>query len=149
MTTMMEQRTGMQELWKRHGDVLERCCRRVTLEPGTTLFAEGAAGDEAFLVERGDVVISRVIDGREKAIGVAGPGDVVGEIAPFSGNTRTATAKTHHGCEAVVLDARSLAFLKAEHPSIAIELYEEVLRIVTGRLRGSIDRYEVIYHLLK
>ncbi len=140
---------GILGFWREHREVMEGCCRRETLRPGTTLFREGDTGDEAFIIERGEVVISRDVDGKEKAIAVACQGDIVGEIAPFSGNTRTASARTNSGADVIVFDRASLFRLKAEHPDIVIELYEEILRVVTGRLRGSIDRYEVIYHLLK
>lgn len=140
---------GILGFWLRHRDVMEGCCRREFLPAGTTLFREGDLGDEAFIIERGEVVISRVVDGREKAIAVASSGDIVGEIAPFSGNTRTASARTNSGVDVVIFDRNGLSRLKAEHPDLVIELYEEILRIVTGRLRGSIDRYEVIYHMLK
>lgn len=137
------------EYCSRHADVIERYVVRTRIPAGTTLFVEGEYGDTAYIVERGEVVVSRVVGGREKAIAVAGRGDIVGEIAPFSGNARTATARTNGGIHAMCIDRACLEKMKAEHPDLVIEFYEEILRVVTSRLRGSIDRYEVIYHMLK
>ncbi len=137
------------ELFEKHGETLVRFAQRRTLAPGETIFREGDVGDEAYVVVKGELVISRKVDGREKAIAVAGPGNIVGEIAPFSGNTRTATVHTNAGATVIVFSSQGIRRLRAEAPDVLIDLYECILRIVTGRLRGAVDQYEVIYHLLK
>lgn len=147
MTVATESR--ILEFCARHADVIDRYCVRTRIPAGTTLFEEGEDGDAAYILEQGEAVVSRIVGGREKAIAVAGRGDILGEIAPFSGNARTATARTNRGVHAIRIDRASLERMKAEHPDLVIALYEEILRVVTSRLRGSIDRYEVIYHLLK
>lgn len=135
-------------LLNRHKTEIGGLCERRTYSPGTVLFREGEAGDSAFVIEEGEIVVSRVISGREKAIGVAGEGDIVGEIALFSGNPRTASAMTHKELKAIVLTRDGIQKMKTASPPAAIALYERILQIVTGRLRGAIDQYEVIYHLL-
>lgn len=137
------------DVLKRHSSVVERLCKHETYPAGTVLFREGEEGDCAFVIEKGEIIVSREIGGREKGIGVAGPGDIVGEISLFSGNPRTAGAATNKELRAIVLTRDALEKMKAESPSTATEIYESILKIVTSRLRGAIDHYEVIYHLLK
>lgn len=136
------------DLFNRHKAVLEKHCRRVKFAPGDCLFKEGEMGDRAFIIEDGEIVISRIIMDREKAIGVAEAGDIVGEIALFSGNPRTATASTNKNLSVIEINRESVQKLKEENPAVAVELYERILQIITGRLRGAIDHYEVIYNLL-
>jgi CRP-like cAMP-binding protein len=136
------------EFLHRHAAILHDCTRRVTFAPGTTLFHEGDAGDAAHVILDGELVISRTIAGHEKAIAVARAGQIVGEIAPFSGQCRTATARTNSGAETIVIDRESLRHLKEGHPAILAEFYEIILKIITSRLRGAVDQYEVIYQIL-
>ncbi|MEK8024043.1 MAG: cyclic nucleotide-binding domain-containing protein [Candidatus Hydrogenedentota bacterium] len=145
---MRKSKDNVLTLLQEHKAELSGLCERSTFVPGSVLFREGEEGDSAFVIEKGEIVVSRVIDGREKAIGVAGAGDIVGEIALFSGNPRTATAVTNKELKAIVLTRDGINRMKTKSPQTAIALYERILQIVTGRLRGAIDHYEVIYHLL-
>jgi CRP/FNR family transcriptional regulator, cyclic AMP receptor protein len=140
---------GIAEFFTRHRTLMEKYCLRRAFDADATLFREGEVGDSAYLIERGEIVISRVVGGNERAIAVAKRGDIVGEIAPFSGNPRTATARTNGPLVVIEINRESLRGIKAESPDVLIELYERILQIVTSRLRGSIERYEVIYNLLK
>lgn len=58
---------------------------------GTLIVREGERGDFAFTVLRGEVAVSRMVDGQQKELARLGPGEVVGELAIFTNEPRTAT----------------------------------------------------------
>ncbi len=68
----------------------------VTFEPGTIIFEEMEKGDEAYLIQKGYVEISRYEDKHKHVVALLGPGEIVGEIALLDGKKRTATATAIH-----------------------------------------------------
>jgi putative ABC transport system ATP-binding protein len=64
------------------------------LEPGELLFEQGAPSDFVYMVEEGEVTLSRaLIDGNEQFLAQIGPGRYFGEIGPTLGLRRSATAR--------------------------------------------------------
>lgn len=61
------------------------------LNPGDIFIQEGDHGDYAFMVTAGSVEVSRTVDGVKKVLSVLGPGEIVGELAIFSNEPRSAT----------------------------------------------------------
>ncbi len=67
---------------------------RVPLSAGQVLFDQGDAGDRIYIVEDGEVELTRaLIDGGEERIAVVRAGDYFGELAPLFGLRRAATAR--------------------------------------------------------
>ena len=67
---------------------------RVALAAGSTLFAQGDAGDVAYVVEEGEIELVRErAGGGEELVQLVGPGRYFGELAPLFGLRRTATAR--------------------------------------------------------
>jgi putative peptide zinc metalloprotease protein len=62
-----------------------------SLAAGATLFSEGDKGDKFYIVETGEVVISRMVDGQYVEISRREPGEYFGEIALLQNRPRTAT----------------------------------------------------------
>ena len=61
--------------------------RQLTLKPGQELFHEGDAGSSLYLIESGEVEVTRA----DKVVAVLSAGETVGEIALITGAPRTAT----------------------------------------------------------
>ena len=61
------------------------------LEAGAVLFHEGDLADKFYIVESGEVVISRLVDGEQVEISRREPGEYFGEIALLQNRPRTAT----------------------------------------------------------
>jgi putative ABC transport system ATP-binding protein len=67
---------------------------RIALPAGALLFAQGDAGDVAYVVEEGEVELVRERSGGvEELVQRVGPGRYFGELAPLFGLRRTASAR--------------------------------------------------------
>jgi serine/threonine-protein kinase len=58
---------------------------------GDEIVSEGEPGDTAYIIENGSCEVFRNIEGQRTLVRRLEPGDVFGEMAVFSGGTRTAT----------------------------------------------------------
>jgi CRP/FNR family cyclic AMP-dependent transcriptional regulator len=84
------------EFWTRAqtrlGRRLERISTPVELAAKQTLFELGDIGDSAYVIERGELVVSTVSSGgRKLSLDILHPGMLVGEIALFDDGPRTAS----------------------------------------------------------
>jgi len=75
--------------------------QRVALSPGDVLFTEGEPDDTAYLVREGKLRLMKNVGGRERQVGIAGPGELVGEMGLLCGLSRLVT--TVAAAPAVVL----------------------------------------------
>jgi len=64
-----------------------------TYETDEIIFKEGDTGDYAFIILSGQVEISRSVDNKSTVLNTVDKGDIVGELALFTKETRTATVK--------------------------------------------------------
>ncbi|MEQ8321767.1 MAG: cyclic nucleotide-binding domain-containing protein [Rhodospirillales bacterium] len=80
-------------------DILERR----SLKNGDTVFREGEQGSSAYIVQGGEVVISRIVDGTEKELATIGVGGIFGEMALIDDQPRMATAKVKGGATIVTI----------------------------------------------
>ena len=74
-------------------DIIERR----SFKDGETVFREGELGSTAFLIQSGDVEISRVNDGKDEVLAIIGTGGIFGEMALIDEKPRMATAKVKGG----------------------------------------------------
>ncbi|HXI80503.1 MAG TPA: cyclic nucleotide-binding domain-containing protein, partial [Verrucomicrobiae bacterium] len=98
---------------------------------GERLLRQGEAGDEFFVVLRGQVVVDR--DG--EPIARLGPGDFLGEIALIDGRPRTASATADGEAELLVLGHREFEDLLDEFPGVA----RQVARALVDRIRRTVS----------
>lgn len=94
---------------------------------GQTIFFEGQAGDAMYVVQSGVVAIYAA----GHLVEMAGPGDVVGEMALVDRLPRSATAIAHTDCRLVPVDRERFEFLVQHNPSFALR----VMQIMSRRLR--------------
>ena len=91
-------------LTHRHLEALASITEDRTHEAGTRLFAEGDAGDELFMVLRGKVRISKIVEGvGEEALAILEPGAYFGEMALVSDLPRSAHATCNTPVEVGVI----------------------------------------------
>jgi diguanylate cyclase len=65
---------------------------------GQTIFTQGEPGHVAYVVRKGNVAISTMLNSVSTPIATRGPGEIIGEMALVSGARRSATAKAATDC---------------------------------------------------
>ncbi len=92
---------------------------RRTIRAGDTIFREGESGSSAFIIQSGEVEISKLVNGETKVLATIGPGGVFGEMALVDDKPRMATAKVIEGATIItVTKAMFEAKLKKTDPFI-------------------------------
>jgi len=82
--------TGLSDADLEH---LSQATEEVRLSAKEELFAEGSAGDRAYIVKEGQLEVLKVLSGREVLLGVHEPGSVIAEVALAEGTPRTTTVR--------------------------------------------------------
>jgi CRP/FNR family cyclic AMP-dependent transcriptional regulator len=98
-----------------------------TYTAGQVIFQEGEAGDVMYVVQAGQVNI--LLDGAP--FDMAGPGDIIGEMALIDDRPRSASAVAATDCTLVPIDEQRFAFLVQQTPHFALT----VMRVMADRLR--------------
>ena len=115
---------------------LEKICgmlQEVHLPPGAELFAEGDAGESAYLIRQGEIEITRLSDGRPVPLAVRRQGEMVGEMAILEQAPRMASARALTDCTLLAIRREQLDQLVSSSSSVARVL----LATVTTRLRET------------
>jgi CRP-like cAMP-binding protein len=126
----------------------------VSWEPGAVVFEEGERGDNCFVLHSGAVkVLRRFPDGRRITLARLGPGSVVGELALFNGERRSATVEALEPTLAVGLNGDDVMSILRADPEAAISvafgladrlraanerMFEHALATVTGRVAATL-----------
>jgi CRP-like cAMP-binding protein len=121
---------------------LDDLLSRATIQPmktGSTLMAQGDAGDYLVILLAGDARVSMVAaNGREIILDYVGPGAVLGEIALLDGKPRTATVTALTAGKVVRFTRPAFEAFVERHPRLAIRMMRDMAR----RLRQANDTIE-------
>jgi flavin-dependent dehydrogenase len=100
-------------------------------QDGDVIFRQGDAADSMFVIQDGRVEVLAELDGNEIRLAVSGPGEVIGEMAIFEHETRSATVRALGNARVLTIDEK--AFLRYVHqdPSLAYQL----LKLLSNRIR--------------
>jgi len=85
---------------------------------GEVLFTEGDKADGLYVVRRGSVTISRVMEGKEVVLAYVSAGNYVGEKALVSNSLRSATVKAASPTEVILLEAERVEAVMERNSSI-------------------------------
>jgi CRP/FNR family cyclic AMP-dependent transcriptional regulator len=107
-----------------------------TFKDGQIIFEEGSNGDWIYVVEEGEVEISKKIGGQKIIIETLKENDIFGEIAYIDKTPRSATA-TAKGTTVVGIIDRD--FFDAEFNKISAD-FQRVLKMVAFRLRTTTQK---------
>jgi putative ABC transport system ATP-binding protein len=90
----------------------------VTLAAGETLFDQGSRGHLIYVVESGEMVLTRVLaDRSEEIVRTVGPGGYFGELGPMLGLPRSATARARVLSRLQSYTVRSFRVRQPHHPT--------------------------------
>ena len=77
--------------------------QRRTYKPGDVIFKEGEDGSHAYVIQEGEVEISKNIDGENRVLGVIGKGGMFGEMALIDAKPRMANARAKKGSTIIMV----------------------------------------------
>lgn len=113
---------------------------------GEVIFRVGEAGDCMFVVQDGQVEIVGELDGNEVRLDVNEAGQVIGEMAIFERQARSATARALGKARVLMVDEKTFLRYIHEDPSLAYQL----LKIMSNRVRklsSKVTQLTVNQHL--
>jgi CRP/FNR family cyclic AMP-dependent transcriptional regulator len=124
-------------------DLLEHVstlCRTRGYGRGETIFVEGSPGLKLYGVVSGRLMITTTSSqGLELHLNVAGPGEIIGEIAFLDGGTRTATARAAELTTLFELERPAFFTLLEQHPQLGTHLLQLVCRRVREMTKLAAD----------
>ncbi len=100
-------------------------------QDGENLCREGDPGEHMFVIQQGQVEVIVRHDGRETSLAVLGPGSIIGEMAIFEREPRSATVRARGEVLALTVDKKNLLRRVAEDPTLAFRL----IQTLSGRVR--------------
>lgn len=125
-------------------DHFSGCFQWLLVDGGSEIFRQSDSADEAYLVTRGGVNITRghMASGKSVSLGKLGPGAMLGEMALIEDAPRSATATAIGNTELLVISREVFWRRINEHP----EYSRDLMRILSRRLRDSGDRAMIYAH---
>jgi CRP-like cAMP-binding protein len=86
------------------------------------LFSEGEPGDELYIIQRGSVKITKVVDNSEVLLAVLKPGDIFGEMALLEAKPRAAGAVAYEDCMVLAVNRANFELVIRTQPQIIARL---------------------------
>jgi CRP/FNR family cyclic AMP-dependent transcriptional regulator len=118
-------------------DALAHKVDTVSWDAGTTIFEEGDRGDACYVIYSGRVkVMRRLVDGQPIALAQVGHGAIVGELALFASDRRSATLQAVDDTTAIAISREDLMAILHGNANAAISMAVHV----AGLLQRAEDR---------
>ncbi len=109
-----------------------------TFPKGTVLFEEGEIGKEMYLINSGEVRLSRKTQHGTVHLATLGFGEFFGETSVITNKPRTITAETVSECKLNVISKNVLETLVTGNPLVALSILKKLM----FRLEGAYDLIE-------
>ena len=111
-------------------------------DSGKVIFEEDEDGDHMYIIQDGNVRISKTIDGKPHILAVLGKGDFFGEMAIVTRVRRTATATAVGTVRLLAFDRQGFMSMIAKNARIALNVIDKLCR----RLQAANAQ---IHHLVR
>jgi CRP-like cAMP-binding protein len=98
---------------------------------GEILVRQGESGDCMYVIQEGLVEVFAEENGQEVGLRVCGSGEIIGEMAIFESEVRSATVRAVGEARILTVDRRTFLRRVQEDPSLAFN----ILRTMSGRIR--------------
>ncbi len=110
-------------------------CSQVTFARGEKIFSVGDKCNETYLLLEGEVQVLMASD--ERAVGMVGPGECLGEVSLLMGTEHSADALVRTPVRAAVLPREDLQDLVRQRPDIGVVLFRNLARGLGEKLRRT------------
>jgi CRP/FNR family transcriptional regulator, cyclic AMP receptor protein len=111
-------------------------CEVAELRVGDYVFREGDEGDRLYVIDRGEVRISRIIPGTgEEALTVLKRGACFGEMAILDHSLRSTDAIANSRCSLLSISRANFEALLESDLALANKVLRSVVRMLSERLR--------------
>ncbi|MHC4127290.1 MAG: Crp/Fnr family transcriptional regulator [Planctomycetota bacterium] len=101
-----------------------------TYQDGEVIVRQGDVADRMFVIQKGRAQILLEQDGRETPIRVAGEGELIGEMAIFERDVRSATVRALGEVRVLTVDRKNFLRRIHEDPSLAFRVVQTMSRRV-------------------
>ncbi len=88
----------------------------------TMIFCENQSGADMFIIQSGEVSISKVVDGNEVTLAVLKKGDMFGEMALLENKPRSASAIAHEECTLMVVNRKNFDIMVSSQAQLIARL---------------------------
>jgi flavin-dependent dehydrogenase len=102
-------------------------------QDGEVILRQGDAADYMLVIQEGQVEVLEEFEGQEVRLAVSGVGEVIGEMAIFEHETRSATVRAVGQARVLTIDEKTFLRYVHQDPSLAYQL----LKMLSGRVRKS------------
>lgn len=117
---------------------IEDVCQEKRFESGEIIFAEGAPGDNFFIILEGSVEICKGSeDGSQDLLGAYGPGHLFGELALIDGYPRSATVIAREPSELLSIHRDDFNKVLSESSSITLS----IMKYLAAMIRESTENF--------
>jgi CRP-like cAMP-binding protein len=86
------------------------------------LFSEGEPGDELYIIQKGSVKITKIVDNNEVLLALLKTGDIFGEMALLESKPRSASAIAFEDCIVLVINRTNFVRMVGTQPQIIARL---------------------------
>jgi CRP/FNR family cyclic AMP-dependent transcriptional regulator len=118
---------------------LEQASQQKRYSAGSLIFQRGDPGDRLLVIEQGTIEVSLMSQtGRKSILNHVTEGDVLGEIAVFDGQPRSADAYAKTNVVTIEIGRSSIHRLFSESPAALWQLVE----VLCGRVRNASTMFE-------
>jgi CRP-like cAMP-binding protein len=115
---------------------LSKLAREITVEAPAIVVQEGDLGDDLYVITAGQTEASVKRNGKERVIGTAGAGSVIGEMAVIDGHPRSATVRASTPkVQLLLISGMDFRHVLANRS----DLSAQIMRMITQRLRQVLD----------
>ena len=137
---LLAQSQIFKNLTDREAEKVGEICEILELKAGDFVFREGDEGDRLYIVDKGEVRISRTIPGAgEEALTVLKRGACFGEMSVLDHSSRSTDAIVHMRCELISITREDFRGLLDSDRELGYKVLWNVVHLVCERLRMTND----------